>query len=404
MPRARTAAARAARATSSGFEGGTHGGRVHAAEPPDHNSQRAAGRRQEQSDPSRFRGACVRWPGPDSVGAELMGRSLTIRNASRARGASAIVIMLAAVALAGSACGSETSAGGTAPGSATAANGGADDKLARVLARGTLLLPTDPAYPPASFAVKGAARRPATRCAENAMTAPELDGYDVAISKAVAAALKLEPCFVTPTFTQQLAGHWADRYDVAFTSIGIVRSRMRNLYFTQPYYATPERFFVRRGGRIRRIAQLDGARIGVCTGCFADLYLQRTLDIPGTEVAYPVDDPVNVGYDVERNGLDDVASGKLDAFLCQETAGDQAIAEGLHLRSLDPPAYVAYIAGALDRSSTAQSKTFFDRVNGIVEQLHANGTLTRLSRRYFRTDYASPAARFDLSAIGQTVR
>ncbi len=305
---------------------------------------------QEQSDPSRFRGACVRWPGPDSVGAELMGRSLTIRNASRARGASAIVIMLAAVALAGSACGSETSAGGTAPGSATAANGGADDKLARVLARGTLLLPTDPAYPPASFAVKGAARRPATRCAENAMTAPELDGYDVAISKAVAAALKLEPCFVTPTFTQQLAGHWADRYDVAFTSIGIVRSRMRNLSFTQPYYATPERFYVRRGGGIRRIEQLDGARIGVCTGCFADLYLQRDLDIPGTDVAYRVDDPVNVGYDVERNGLDDVASGKLDAFLCQETAGDQAISEGLNRE-------IAYEKGYRESSSCRISRT-----------------------------------------------
>ena len=311
--------------------------------------------------------------------------------------------MLAAVALAGAACGSDDSSGDSGPRSAGASDR-ADDKLARVLARGTLLLPTDPAYPPASFAVKGAARRPATRCAENELTGPQVDGYDVAVSKAVAAALKLEPCFVTPTFTQQLAGNWADRWDVAYTSIGIVRSRMKDLYFTQPYYATPERFFVRRGGRIRRIEQLDGASIGVCTGCFADLYLQRKLDIPGTEVDYRVDVPVNVGYDLERNGLDDVASGKLDAFLCQETAGEQAIAEGLKLRSLDPPAYIAYIGGALDRTQAAPAKTFFDRVNRIVEQLHADGTLARLSRRYFRTDYASAAADFDLSAIGQTVR
>ena len=333
-----------------------------------------------------------------------MSGSLTMGKARRARVASAIVIMLAAVAFAGAACGSDDSPGDTSASSAAGASGGADDKLARVLARGTLLMPTDTAYPPASFAVKGAARRRATRCAENELTGPQVDGYDVAVSKAVAAALKLEPCFVTPTFTQQLAGNWADRWDVAFTSIGIVRSRMKDLYFTQPYYATPERFFVRRGGRIRRVEQLDGARIGVCTGCFADLYLQRKLDIPATEVVYRVDDPVNVGYDVERNGLDDVASGKLDAFLCQETAGDQAIAEGSNLRSLDPPAYVAYIGGALDRTQATPAKMFFDRVNRIVEQLHADGTLARLSRRYFRTDYASAAADFDLSAIGQTVR
>ena len=311
--------------------------------------------------------------------------------------AASIVIMLAA-------CGSDGSGGGTDPGSAGAVGDETDDKLARVQARGTLLLATDPAYPPASFAVKGAARPPATQCAANELTGPEVDGYDVAVGKAVAEALKLEPCFVTPTFTQQLAGNWAERWDVAFTSIGIVRSRMKDLSFTQPYYATPERFFVRRGGPIRRIEQLDGARIGVCTGCFADLYLQRKLDIPGTEVAYRIDDPVNVGYDVERNGLDDVASGKLAAFLCQETAGDQAISEGLPLRSLDPPAYVAYIGGALDRASATPAKTFYDRVNGILERLHADGTLARLSRRYFKKDYASAAARFDLSELGQTIR
>ena len=194
-----------------------------------------------------------------------------------------VVILLVAVPFVGSACESDDSGRNR---SGSAAN--PDDKLAIVTGRGTLLLPTDTAYPPASFAVKSAARRPDTECAENELTGPEVDGYDVAVSKAVAAALKLEPCFVTPTFTQQLAGNWGDRWDVAFTSIGIVRSRMRNLYFTQPYYATPERFFVRRGGPIRRIEQLDGARIGVCTGCFADLYLQRRLDIPGTEVGYRV--------------------------------------------------------------------------------------------------------------------
>lgn len=310
-----------------------------------------------------------------------------------------LVIVLAALALHAGGCGPD---GGSSRTAADPKPSG--DKLARVLARGTLLLPTDPAYPPASFAVKGAGRRAGTKCAKNQLTGPELDGYDVAVSKAVAAALELEPCFVTPTFTEQLAGNWADRWDVAFTSIGILRSRMKYLYFTQPYYATPERFFVRRGGRFRRVEQLAGARIGVCTGCFADLYLRRQLDIPGTKVRYRVDRPVDVGYDVERNGLDDVASGKLDAFLCQETAGDQAIAEGLPLRSLEPAAYVAYIGGALDRASPTPAKEFFNRVNGVVKRLHADGTLARLSRKYFKRDYASAAARFDLSAIRQTIR
>jgi ABC-type amino acid transport substrate-binding protein len=112
-----------------------------------------------------------------------------------------VVILLFAVPFVGSACESDDSGGNR---SGSAAN--PDDKLAIVTGRGTLLLPTDTAYPPASFVVKSAERRPDTECAENELTGPEVDGYDVAVSKAVAAALRLEPCFVTPTFTQQLAG------------------------------------------------------------------------------------------------------------------------------------------------------------------------------------------------------
>ena len=172
--------------------------------------------------------------------------------------------MLAAVlALASTGCGAEET-GAARQGTDT---GRATGSLARSASRGTLLLPTDLAYPPASYRVKGAERRAGTRCAENQFTAPQVDGYDVAVGEVVAAALSVEPCFVTPSWTALLAGNWADRWDVAFSSIGITRARMENLYFTQPYYATPERFYVRKGGPIDRPSRARGARIGVCTGC-----------------------------------------------------------------------------------------------------------------------------------------
>ena len=308
--------------------------------------------------------------------------------------------LAAALALASAGCGSEE----TGAARQATDTGAVTGSLTRLESRGTLVLPTDLAYPPASFRVKGAERGAGTRCAENQFTARQVDGYDVAVGEAVAAALSVEPCFVTPSWTALLAGNWADRWDVAFSSIGITRARMENLYFTQPYYATPERFYVRKGGPIDRAEQLEGARIGVCTGCFADLYLQHELDIPGAEVKYQLDEPVIVGYDVERSGLDDVGTGKLAAFLCQETAGDQAIGEGLRLKGLDPAAYEAFIGGALDRSRGTAVRPFFDRLNAILERLHGDGTLKRLSLKYFEHDYATRAARFDLATIEQTVR
>jgi hypothetical protein len=136
--------------------------------------------------------------------ARLTNSPRLLQFAARRGLAPRLVIVLVVIAFVGPACQSDDS-GRTGPGSAA----DPDDKLAIVTRRGTLLLPTDIAYPPASFAVKSAARRRDTECAENDLTGPEVDGYDVAVSKAVAAALGLEPCFVTPTFTEQLVGNGA---------------------------------------------------------------------------------------------------------------------------------------------------------------------------------------------------
>jgi polar amino acid transport system substrate-binding protein len=59
-------------------------------------------------------------------------------------------------------CGGEDTAQDAPPAAAQAADP-ATDKLAQIRERGTLILSTDPAYPPQSFRVKGAARPSGTK-------------------------------------------------------------------------------------------------------------------------------------------------------------------------------------------------------------------------------------------------
>ena len=234
------------------------------------------------------------------------------------------------------------------------------------------------------------------------MTANEISGNDAAVGKAVASALGVEPCFVVPTWNEQLAGHWGDRFDVAFSSIGIARSRMDELYFTRPYFASSESFFVKTDAPYATVQQLSGKRIGVCTGCFADLYLQKKLEIPGQPpLDFLVDNAKIVGYEVETAGLLDVAHGKLDAFLCGDQIGQQEIDSGEPLKKLGDPAYFAFIGGALDRSSPLTQQPFLDRVNEILDGLLADGTLKRLSLRFFKTDYASATVSYSIAAANQ---
>jgi polar amino acid transport system substrate-binding protein len=277
------------------------------------------------------------------------------------------------------------------------------DLLARVLARGTIVLSTDPAYPPQSYAIKGAVRLAHTKCAANQLTSDQIAGYDADTAKLVAKALGVEPCFVTPTWTELISGHWGGRWDIAFGSIGITYERMTRLYYTQPYSAEAERFFVRRDSPVTKVEQLSGKRLGGCGGCFAQYYIQRTLRLPGEPMAFHVDRATFVGYDVEANGLADVARGKLDAFLCGVAVGGKAIKQGLALRAVGGDQYIAYLSGAVDRFSGLTVAPFVARVNTIVRTLQASGTLRRLSLQYFHVDFATKARSFDVSRLKQDV-
>lgn len=289
-------------------------------------------------------------------------------------------------------------------GDAAAQGDPASDKLAQIQARGTLVLATDPAYPPQSFAVEGAARRTDTRCASNQLTAREVSGFDVDTAVKVAAALGVEPCFVTPSWTEVTSGNWGDRWDLSIGSMGITRDRMGLLWFGQPYYASGATFWVREDSPVKTVQELDGKRIGACVGCIQEAYLQKNLDLPGAEVEYVLDDPQIVGFDVEPPGLKALAKGDIDAFLADGQVGEAAIDDGLPLRAVGKPVFYSYLAPAVDQASGKSQTAFLEKVNEIVAQLHEDGSLADLSRKHFGGDLTAEAGTFDWAALDQQVQ
>jgi polar amino acid transport system substrate-binding protein len=300
-----------------------------------------------------------------------------------------------------SACGGDDA--GDEPAAAAAAELGdpATDKLAQVLARGTLVLSTDLKYPPQSFAVKRAQRPANSACAANQLTAPEVSGYDADTAKLVAKALGVEPCFVTPSWTEITAGNWSDRWDIAYGSGAITTDRMTRLWMTAPYRAEPQRFYVRTDSPAERPSDLDGKRVGVCASCSIEAYLKGDLELPGVQLTPKLERPKIVAYDIDPPGLKDLGRGKLDGYACNENVGKQAIEDGLPIRALDEPAFEEYLTGFVDKSTSLEVGPFIARINQVIEELHAHGELTRLSMKYFGRDYARRAARFDLDSIGQ---
>jgi polar amino acid transport system substrate-binding protein len=281
----------------------------------------------------------------------------------------------------------------------------ATDKLAEILARGTMIVSTDPAYPPQSQLVEGGQRAAQTKCTSDQHTSSELMGFDIDVSVAIAAKLGVEACFVTPDWTLITGGNWANRWDLSIGSMTITPERMTKLYFTQPYYTTPAAFFVYNSNTTyTQPSDLSGKKIGACTGCTYDAYLAGTLQIPGENINFVVKNATFVGYETDINALQDLELGdgvRLDAVLTAQPTGAGAIKDGMHLKQLGDPVYFEYLAGAVDKASTPDPVPFVKKVSEVIQGLNTDGTLLQLSQKYYGLDLTTAAATFDLAALNQ---
>ncbi len=319
------------------------------------------------------------------------------------------VALLLAVLLVVAGCAAPTAApaapAGDTAASADSGSAAAADLLSEVQARGKLIVSTDPAYPPQSELVADAAPPADTKCSGDEKPANQFTGFDIDTAAEIAKRLGVEVCFVTPDWTLITAGGWAGRWDLSIGSMTITPERMEKLYFTQPYYTTPAAFFIHQDNTtFTQPADLSGKKVGGCSGCTYEAYIDGSLSIPGETIDFVVTDAEFAGYDTDVPALEDLALGdgvRLDAVLTALPTGQGYIADGGPLKQLGDPVYFEYLAGAIDKASAIDTQSFQDAVNKAIQEMHADGTLKTLSEQYYGTDLAAAGATFDLAALNQ---
>ncbi|NTU55719.1 MAG: transporter substrate-binding domain-containing protein [Anaerolineales bacterium] len=279
------------------------------------------------------------------------------------------------------------------------------DKLAEIMARGTLIVATDADYVPQSRLLKDVSPLEDTKCESTQYTANQFEGFDVAVAVEIARSLGVEPCFVTPPWSQLVAGNWGDNWDIHVGSMAITFERMKVLYFSQPYYATPTVILVHEeNSTFQKAEDLSGRRIGVCAGCTFEDYLKGTLTMPGVEIEYRIRDAQIVAYENEEPAIEDLMLGdgtQLDAVITLLPIARQALDSGKPVKMVGEPLLFTYASVVLDRSSVRDVARLLDEINLIISGLHENGTLTQFSRKHQGQDLTREAARFDFSALEQ---
>jgi polar amino acid transport system substrate-binding protein len=247
--------------------------------------------------------------------------------------------------------------------------------LAAVQDAGVLRVSTDPAYPPQSSITKSG----------------EYEGFDIDVATEIAKRLGVEIQWETPSWDVITAGNWAGRWDVSVGSMTVTPERAEVLEFTPAYYFTPAAVAVHEDNTDITDTEsgLDGKTIGVCGGCTYESYLEQTLEIPGYEIEFVIDDASVKAYDTDSSAIADLELGdgtRLDAVMSALPTLEGAIDKGKPLKLVGEPVFYEPLAVAIDKNAPEDPTPLTEEIGRIIEEMHGDGTLSELSMKWYDTD------------------
>lgn len=245
-----------------------------------------------------------------------------------------------------------------------------DTLLAEVCDAGEVVVSTDPAYPPQSSLDKKTG---------------EYVGFDIDVATEIVDRMGLEIGWEAPSWDVITAGSWNGRWQLSVGSMTPTNDRQQVLDFTEPYYFTPAVVVVRADEEsVADVStDLDGKRIGVCAGCTYEQFINKELAIEGFDFDFVIDDAEAVGYDTDTTALQDLVNGRLDAAMTSLTTAQGYIDAGNDVQIVGDPVFYEPLAVAVDKSSSADPQSFYEAVDQIVVEMHEDGTLSELSKKWY---------------------
>jgi polar amino acid transport system substrate-binding protein len=232
---------------------------------------------------------------------------------------------------------------------------------------------TDPEYPPQS----------------SLNDQNEFEGFDIDVGREIARRLGVEIEFITPGWDVLTAGNWAGRWDVSVGSMTPTEARREVLDFPAIYYYTPAALAVHADNTdINEPADAAGKTIGVGIATTYEQYLKKELVIDAVGAPpfeFRIDGADIRTYDTDLLAVDDLRLGdgvRLDAVITALPTVAGAIDQGFPLKLVGDPLFLEPLAVAIDKGDPEWGA----RLAEIVEEMHADGTLTELSQKWYGAD------------------
>ena len=214
----------------------------------------------------------------------------------------------------------------------------------------------------------------------------QLDGFDVDVAKVVAQRLGVKLKLETPSWDVIAAGRWSGRYDICVCSMTPSEARAQVFDFPVEYYQSPAVIVVNaKDTAIASGKDLSGKKVGVISASTYEAYLNKDLVIEGAPLKYPFDNVQVAPYDNETVAFQDLALGsgvRLDAMVTNLITARERIAQDPRFKIAGNTLYAEPNVVAIEKGDPQWSA----RVTEVIDQLKADGTLSKISQKWIGAD------------------
>jgi ABC-type amino acid transport substrate-binding protein len=211
----------------------------------------------------------------------------------------------------------------------------------------------------------------------------ELTGYDVDVFREAAKRAGFDARFVPTPWDSMFLGLESKKFDLVANQISKTPERAKKYLFTDDYLLSGAQIIVKssRPGTFSSLADLKGLKVGTGVGSnYAKMLEEHNAKHPDQKIRVET-------YDGDvTTVLQDIAAGRLDATVNDRlTVGYAAQKLKLPVKAVGEP--IEIVPSHFVVRKDAQGEALVKQVNEALAAMKKDGTLSKLSQKWFGADY-----------------
>jgi len=200
-------------------------------------------------------------------------------------------------------------------------------------------------------------------------------GFDIDLGKEIAKRLGKKAEFISNDWAGIFQALDSNKFDCIISSTSVTEERLEKYAMTKPYIANAQVIVVRASDdSIKEPKDLQGKKVGVQINTTADESAQKFLKETPFELKQ---------YDQVIQPFSDMKAGRLDAIIVDEVVARYYITQDKESYKVTGARLTNEPIGICFAKSNADLR---DKVQKILDEIKADGTLKKLSEKWFGED------------------